>query len=390
MIRITRIVARLNVGGPAVHIINLIGALDPRRFHSELVVGQPGAHEGDMGYIAAERGIVPTVIPELGRELSPVRDLQTVVKLVRILRRQRPHIVETHTAKAGAVGRVAARLAGVPVVIHVYHGHVFYGYFGPAKTRLFLAIERRLARWTDRIVTISPAQQRDITQVYRVAPAGKVLMVPLGFDLGLFAAAGGCRPGQLRAAHGILADAPLVGFVGRLTGVKQPGLYLEAARMVAAREPETRFVFVGDGELRAELEQRAAAAGLADRVVFAGWQTEMPAVYAELDVLALTSANEGTPVTVIEALAAGVPVVATAVGGVPDVISDRETGLLVPRGRADLLAEGILEVVGDPERARGWARAGQKAVLERYSLHRLGEDMAAIYTDLLAEKGMAE
>ena len=180
-IRITRIIARLNIGGPAVHIASLAAGLDPTRIESQLVVGRPGPDEGDMGYLIEQKGLPPPIVlPELGRRLSPLRDLRTVLKLVTILRDQRPHIVETHTAKAGFVGRVAARLARVPVVLHVFHGHVFYGYFGAAQTRAFVGIERLLARWTDRVVTISPAQRRDITEVYRIAPSNKVVEIPLG------------------------------------------------------------------------------------------------------------------------------------------------------------------------------------------------------------------
>jgi hypothetical protein len=161
-VKVTRIVARLNVGGPAVHIINLAAGLDPDRFESQLIAGRPGPHEGDMGYLATQKGIEPLIVPELGRELSPLGDLRTTLKLARILRRHKPHIVETHTAKAGAVGRLAARLANVPVIIHVFHGHVFHSYFGPLQSEMFVNVERALAGITDRIITVSPAQRRDI------------------------------------------------------------------------------------------------------------------------------------------------------------------------------------------------------------------------------------
>ncbi|GAB4546792.1 MAG: glycosyltransferase [Anaerolineae bacterium] len=385
-IRVTRIVARLNVGGPAVHIINLMAGLDPDRFDNQLIVGRPGPDEGDMGYLAAQRGITPLLIPELGRELSPFRDLRTTLKLVRLLRRQQPHIVETHTAKAGGVGRLAARLAGVPIVIHVFHGHVFHSYFGPLKTMLFINIERALARLSDRIVTISPAQQRDIGEVYRIAPPGRVVMVPLGLDLKPFQAARQTARGQFRAGLGLGSDIPLVGYVGRLTAVKNPSLFVEAAARVARQLPQTRFVFVGDGELRPALEQQVAGLGLAQQFVFAGWRMDMPAVYADLDLLALTSLNEGTPVTVIEALAAGTPVVATAVGGVSDVVTDQETGILVPSGDVEAMAQAIVQLLREPVRAQALARSGQQHVLRRFDLKRLASDMESLYIALLEEK----
>ena len=387
-VKVARIVARLNIGGPAVHIINLMAGLDPDRFENLLIVGRPGPNEGDMGYLASQKGIDPLIIPGLGRELSPLWDAQTIFKLARILRRQRPHIVETHTAKAGAVGRLAARLAGVPILIHVFHGHVFHSYFGPAKTELFINIERGLARLTDRIITISPAQRRDVVDVYRIAPPERVLTIPLGLDLGPFEAARQSCQGQFRSSLGISPDMPLVGFVGRLTSVKNPSQFIEVAGRVVRESPQVRFVLVGDGELRPALEKQVGALGLAQTVIFAGWQANMPAVYSDLDLLVLTSLNEGTPVTVIEALATGVPVVASEVGGVPDVVTHQETGLLVPSGDAEATAQAILQFLRAPERAQRLAIAGQRVVLGRFDLSRLVSDMDALYHALLIEKGI--
>ncbi len=385
-VKVTRIVARLNVGGPAVHIINLTAGLDPDRFESQLIAGRPGPDEGDMGYLATQKGIDPLIIPELGRELSPLGDVGTTVKLARILRRDKPDIVETHTAKAGAVGRLAARLAGVPLVIHVFHGHVFHSYFGSLETQMFVNIERALARITDLIITVSPAQRRDIVDVYRIAPPERVLTVPLGLDLEPFRRAKQTCQGRFRTSLGVLTEALLVGFVGRLTAVKNPSLFVEAAGLVVQQFPQTRFVFVGNGELRPALEEQIDVLGLAGHVIFAGWQVDMPAVYADLDLLALASLNEGTPVTVIEALATGIPVVATAVGGVPDVLKDRQTGVLVPSGDTEGLAQAIVELLRAPERAEALARAGQGDVLDRFDQARLVDDMESLYLALLQEK----
>jgi glycosyltransferase involved in cell wall biosynthesis len=393
-IRITRVIARLNIGGPAVHIANLMAGLDPERFESHLVVGQPGPGEGDMGYLAPfvtakQKGLAPpTVIPELGRSLSPVRDLRTLVKLVPILRRQRPHIVETHTAKAGFVGRLAARLAGVPVVLHVFHGHVFYGYFGAVQTRAFIYIERALAGLTDRLITISPAQRHDIAHVYHIAPPHKVLVVPLGLDLGPFVMARQNEDGRFRASLGIPVDLPLVGYVGRLTAVKNPSMLVAVAHRVLQRSPQARFVLVGDGELRPDVERRITELGLTGRVILAGWRRDMPAVYAALDMLALTSLNEGTSVTAIEALAACVPVVATAVGGMADVVADGRTGLLVPSGDTVAFAEAVAGLLQAPALGRALAQAGQRDVVARFGVERLIGDMEPLYVTLLEEKGV--
>jgi glycosyltransferase involved in cell wall biosynthesis len=372
-----------------VHIAGLMAGLDPTRFENRLIVGRPGQGEGDMSYLLAERGLPPpTVLPKLGRSVSPVRDLRTVAKLVRILRRQQPHIVETHTAKAGFVGRVAARLAGVPVVVHVYHGHVFYGYFGWAQTQFYIGVERLMARLSDRIVTISASQKRDITQVYGIARPDKVVVVPLGLDLKAFAEAKPGAAGRFRRTLGLAPDVPMVGFVGRLTAVKNPGLFVEAALRVLESQPRAHFVLVGDGELRTEVWEQIGRLGLAERVHLAGWQRDMLAVYAALDVLALTSLNEGTPVSAIEALACGVPVVATRVGGVPDVVQDGWSGILVPPDDVNALAAAVGALLAGPEGGLKLALQGQRDVLARFGRERLVADMESLYQSLLEEKGL--
>jgi glycosyltransferase involved in cell wall biosynthesis len=279
-------------------------------------------------------------------------------------------------------------LAGVPIVLHVFHGHVFYGYFGRVQTRVYVGLERLMARLSDRIVTLSASQQRDIAQVYRIAPPDKVVMVPLGFDLTAFADARRMEGGHLRTTLGLSADVPLVGFVGRLTGVKNPVLFVEAAPYVLDRVPDAHFVLVGEGELRAEVERQIAELGLASRIHLAGWQRDMPAVYAALDALALTSLNEGTPVTAIEALAAGVPVVATAVGGVADVVRDGQSGLLVPPSDAQALAASIADLLVSPERGQALAQDGQRDVLARFGRERLIADIESLYQTVLEEKGI--
>lgn len=388
-VRIMRIIARLNIGGPAVHIANLMAGLDPDRFESDLVTGLPGPDEGDMGYLIAQKGLAsPIVLPTLGRSLHPVRDLLTVFKLVAVLRRQRPHIVETHTAKAGFVGRIAARLAGVPVVLHVFHGHVFYGYFGALQTRVFIGIERFLARWTDRVITISPMQRHDIAQVYRIAPPDKVAVVPLGFDLRPFVDARRAQEGGGRIALGVPQGVPLVGYVGRLTTVKNPALFVTVARCVLASVPNAHFCLVGDGELRADVERQIVDLGLSKRITLAGWQRDMPPVYSALDVLVLPSLNEGTSVTAIEAMATGVPVVATSVGGIPDLVVDGRTGLLAASGDAGALAEHVVRLLRSPEQAHSFALAGQEDVLARFGVQRLVRDMEALYVSVLEERGI--
>jgi len=382
-IRILRVIARLNVGGPAIHVTLLTAALGPPAFESTLVCGQIAPGEGDMAYLAAARRVTPVVILELGRELSPLRDVVTLFKLWRLMRRLRPDVVHTHTAKAGIVGRAAARLAGVPVVVHTYHGHVLRGYFGPRKTQLFLWLERFAARLSDRLITISPALRDELARTFRVAPPEKFAVVPLGLDLAPFAATAR-HTGEFRTAWGIPPGAPLIGIVGRLVPIKNHELFLAMARRVLETQPGARFAIVGDGERRAALEQQAEALGLREAVVWTGWQRDLHPVYSDLDALVISSDNEGTPVSIIEALAAGAPVVATAVGGVPDLLRGGAWGRLVPPGDANALADAVRAALGESGADRSEIR---RAVTEQYGVERLARDLAALYRDLLAAKG---
>lgn len=381
-IRVMRIIARLNVGGPALHVTLLTERLGPPEFESTLVCGRIGLGEGDMAYLAAERGIAPVMIPELGRELHPLRDVVTLLKLWRLMRRLKPDVVHTHTAKAGFVGRWAAWLARVPVRVHTFHGHVFHGYFSPARTRLFLALERLTARLTDRLITISPALRDELANVYRVAPAEKFAVIPLGLELAPFATAPR-RQGTLRAAHLIPPGAPLIGIVGRIVPIKNHALFLRMAARVLQAQPDAYFVVVGDGEDRAAIEALADRLGLRKRVIFTGWVQDLVPVFSDLDLLVLSSDNEGTPTAIMQALAAGVPVVATAVGGVPDLLRGGAWGRLVPPGDADGLAEAVLSALRDS----ALDPAIREAVLAEYDAARLADSLAALYRTLLAAKG---
>jgi glycosyltransferase involved in cell wall biosynthesis len=383
-IRIVNILARLNVGGPAIHVSLITERLAAPEYDSTLVTGTVGGAEGDMSYYAAEHGVTPVILPTLGRELHPLRDLRTIWQLYRLLRRLRPDIVATHTAKAGFVGRVAARLAGVPVVVHTFHGHVFHGYFSPAKTRLFLLLERFAARLSDTIITLTPGQRRELAKVYRIAPERKFTIMAYGLDLSAFAQARR-KQGEFRHAWGVAENAPLVTIVGRLAPVKNHALFLQAARRVLDALPEARFAIVGDGELRADLEAQVDALGLREAVFFTGWQKAVAPVVADSDVLVISSVNEGTPFTVIEAMAAGCPVVSTAVGGVPDFLNHGELGALVPSGDADALAAAIVRTLRQPPDAE----ALRATIVARYGIDRLVADLDALYRRLLAQKGRA-
>ena len=430
--KVVRIIARLNVGGPARHVAWLEAGLRRRGYASVLVAGVVPPGEDDMGYFAASLGVEPQVIPEMSREISP-QDAVTVWKLFRLFRRERPDVVHTHTAKAGTAGRVAgfcykwltpSALWGRPRpvrFVHTYHGHIFHSYYGPLKTRLFLFIERALARLaTDRVVVISPQQFAEIHEQFGVGRREQFRVVPLGLDLRAFDAWAERRPAA-RAAFGAAGRDILVGIVGRLTEVKDHRLFLEAAaRYLRARgaaesadDRRVRFVVVGDGHLRAELERHARDLGLAGHVTFAGLRDDPEQFYPALDVVALTSRNEGTPLTLIEAMANARAVVATAVGGVVDLLGGPaeeesagealaggvsaggrawrvcERGVRVAPGDAEAFADALACLAEGDGLRQSLGERGRRFVEERYSVERLVDDIENLYGELAAHAAPA-
>jgi glycosyltransferase involved in cell wall biosynthesis len=381
-IRVVRIIARLNIGGPAIHSTLLHERLNRDRFESTLVTGTEEAGEGNYLELHGRTANVE-IIPDLGREIRPLRDLQTLSRLVSLMRRIKPHVVHTHTAKAGAVGRAAAILAGVPAIVHTYHGHVLRGYFSPAKTAVYRGIERSLAWRTDRLLAVT-TRVRDELIALGVGKASQYRAVPLGFDLAPLLAAER-RRGELRAELGMGA-APLIGIVARLVPIKAHEVFLAAAAAVRQQVPAARFLVVGDGELRQTLEQQTAALGLTDAVRFLGWRADIDRLYADIDVVALTSRNEGSPVALIEAMAAGVPVVSTEVGGVADVVEHGVSGLLAPMDDAAGIATHILTLLADPVMRRTMGQHGRAKVAATYDAGRLVSDIETLYEDLIREK----
>lgn len=382
--RVYHVIARLNIGGPAVHV-SLLASRLPAPYDPVVLTGEVGPDEGDMAYYARDRGVEPLVVGGLGRDLKPLRDLALVWRLYRVFSSERPVIVHTHTAKAGAVGRLAAWLAGVPVIVHTFHGHVLKGYFGPLKTRVFGAIERALARVTDCIVTLGEHQRAEILSL-GIGRPDAVVAIPLGLDLD--AMFGLARTGALQRELGLAPETPLVGIIARLVPIKGHEDFVAAAREVCQRDARVHFAIVGDGERRAELEARVAAQGLTGRVHFLGWRRDLLPVYADLDVVVLCSKNEGLPTALIEAQAAGLPVIATPVGSVAEIVEEGVTGYLVPVGDIPGLAGQVLALAGDPAAARAMGARGRERMRSRFGVDRLVGDMDRLYTRLLERKGV--
>jgi glycosyltransferase involved in cell wall biosynthesis len=340
-----------------------------------------------MDYLADELGVRPVRIRGMRREVG-LADLPALMRLARALRRYRPAIVHTEAAKGGTLGRLAALVAFPrrrPVIVHTFHGHSLEGYFSPRRARLFLAVERFLARRTTLVIAVSTEVKDDLVRL-GVAQPSEIRVVPLGLDLASFRLGADERSRKRefkRAEWGIPPDSPLVTLVARLVPIKRVDRFLRIAERVAAADPSIRFAIVGDGELRDELRASPAARSLAERLLWTGFERAMPAVYAASDCVVLTSDNEGTPVSLIEALAAGVPVVSTQVGGAATVVAPAgATGRLVPVDDEAGFAAAIRELL-----ARGDAgdRHGAAQVAGRFSLGRLAADLAGIYRELLAQ-----
>jgi glycosyltransferase involved in cell wall biosynthesis len=386
-IRVLRVIARLNVGGPALHVSYLSRELDRMGYETTLVAGRIGGNEGSMEYVADELGVDPLYVPELQREISPLADVVAARRLLRIIRDLRPEILHTHTAKAGAVGRMAALLAGPArpkVVVHTFHGHVLRGYFGPAKTEAFRQLERGLARVSDALIAVSPEVRDDLVGL-GVAEPGKIAVVRLGLDFAARLAAPLDARQRFRAELGLSDDATVVAWLGRMTEIKRADDLLRAFAALRARAPQVELLMVGDGPLRGDLEALARELGIADHTHFTGFRSDVGTVYAAADAVALTSANEGTPVSVIEAQAAGLPVVSTDVGGVRDVVVDGESGFVVARGDIAAVSDRLERLADDAgERARMGA-AGRDRATARYGVPRLVAEIDSLYRELLRQ-----
>ena len=389
-LRIVRVITRLNIGGPSIQAIGLTTALEPFGYETRLLHGRLGAGEGDMSYLLPPGAANAEYIPSLRRPIAPLDDVRTLVRLYRELRSLRPAIVHTHMAKAGLLGRLATLAynatrgkAARARVVHTYHGHVLEGYFSALVNRFLITAERLLAATSDSLIAISPAVRAELADTYRIGSDRQYRVVPLGFDLDGFAAINDADRIGARRALNVPPGALVVATVGRLTAIKQHELFLDAVAQVARRHRSTVALIAGDGERREALGARAAELGIADRVRWLGWRRDLATIYGATDVFLLTSRNEGTPVAIIEAMASGVAVVSTDVGGVKDVISSDAVGLLAPSGDAGALASHIDTLFSDPARRRRMGEHARESVVGRFGFERLVNDIVRLYQDLL-------
>ncbi len=407
--KIIRIIARLNVGGPARHVVWLTKELQNEEFQSSLIAGSVPEGEEDMSYFAAENAVSPLFIKEMSRELS-IKDAVSLWKIYKIIRREKPDIVHTHTAKAGTVGRIAAFFyrwltpkifLGKPnrvKTVHTYHGHVFHSYYGASKTKIFLFIEKTLARIaTDKIVVISRQQFEEIHNEFNVGKKEQFEIIPLGLDLAPFENVEKKR-NFLRDEIGAKDNEILVGLVGRLTEIKNISFLLKVAEIYRQNKDlcnilPLKFIIIGDGNLRKTLESEAAALDLGETVKFLGNRADADIFYAGLDIVALTSLNEGTPLSLIEAMANKKAVISTSVGGVIDLLGETleekegfiiaERGIRVSSKRAEDFYAGLIYLAENVALREKNTGNGHTFVIQNYSKKRLTDDIKALYRKLL-------
>ena len=406
--KILRIIARLNVGGPARHVVWLTAGLQDSEFQSTLIAGKVPDGEEDMAYLAEQNSVSPVFIDEMSRELS-IRDAVSLIRIYRRMRLEKPDIVHTHTAKAGTVGRIAAffyrwltwkTFVGKPRrvrVVHTFHGHVFHSYYGKLKTSVFVAIEKILARFaTDKIIVISPQQFKEIHNEFGIGKTEQFSVVHLGIDLEPYRKSAQKRV-DVRRELGAAENEILVGFVGRLTEIKNVSLYLQIAELYIKRNkedlPKLRFVIVGDGHLRKNLEIEAIERDIENDVHFLGNRMDVEPIYAGLDVVALTSLNEGTPLSLIEAMASSRPVISTAVGGVVDLLGEVgeehqgfnvcERGIGVVPNSAESYLSGLIYLVKSEKLRESLANHGRNFVDAKYGKDRLIGDIRSLYANLV-------
>jgi glycosyltransferase involved in cell wall biosynthesis len=396
MPRVLRILNRLAVGGPVLNATYLSKYLSPE-FETILVVGEKEDHEKSAAYLTDQLGIQYVTVKGMGRSINPAGDYFAYRELKNLIKSFNPDIVHTHAAKPGALGRLAASSCKVPVVLHTFHGHVFHSYFNALKSNVFINTERFLARKTDAIVAISHQQKKELAHQFKIAPEEKFHVVPLGFDLDRFQAQKAEKRKRFRTAFALDDDTIAIGIIGRLVPVKNHYLFLKAVKHVLENtDKKVKAFIIGDGETRNDLENIAAESGInfstqndtahPHPLVFTSWRSDVDVINAGLDIVCLTSFNEGTPVSLIEAQAADKPIVSTRVGGIADIVLEGQTALLADVQQTEQYCDHLLRLVQDDELRKTLGANSSSHVMQRFSYQRLMKDMSQLYYQLLEKK----
>jgi glycosyltransferase involved in cell wall biosynthesis len=395
MPKVLRIINRFNLGGPTYNVAYLTKYLNG--YETLLVGGEKDESEDSSTFITNSMGIEPLIIKEMKRKIDPIQDIAAYKKIKGIIKEFKPDIVHTHASKAGTIGRLAAFSCKVPAVVHTFHGHVFHSYFGMASTTLYKNIERYLAKRSSAIITISEKQKIELADIHKICSREKITVIPLGFDLARFKDNSEFKRASFRNSFQIDDDEICIGIIGRLVPVKNHRLFLEAYKQLlsSASDKKLKAFVVGDGELRNQLFEICKELGLTytyvdnpdytSNVIFTSWIKEVDWVLAGIDIVALTSFNEGTPVSLIEAQASNKPIVSTNVGGIENVVLSGNTALLCENENSKLFGDAMLKLENNSELRANMAENGWKFVNERFHYTRLCADMKNLYDSLLSK-----
>lgn len=380
-IKIAEVITRLDRGGAPDIIRIIISHLNPLDYEVKLLSGKTKALSFKTNQLVNNLGPRAVFIPQLRREINPIADTTALFKLYSLFKKEKFNIVHTHTAKAGTLGRMAAKLAGVPIVIHTPHGNNFYGYFGPMMSKTVVIIEKFLSLFTDKIIVLTELEKNDLIK-FKIIPSEKIVVINTGLELDLYRH---LKVDVMRKKEelGIKEDVNLVGMIGRLEAVKGPQYFIQAAKIVADKIPKVKFLIVGDGALKNKIENEGKKLNIFNKCIFTGWREDIPEILSILDILVLPSLNEAVGRILIEAAACATSVVATKVGGVPEIVKDKETGILVPPQNASSLAKAIISLLEDKEKRLKMGLAAKEGIGDKFNASKMAENISGLYMELM-------
>lgn len=388
--KIIHIITRLDKGGSAENTLLTVLGIDKKKYEVILVKGptyesrmSKEEHASVISDLkkAQLAGVKIVNIPFLLRRINPVYDFLALFSLYVLLIKEKPSIVHTHTSKAGLLGRLAAKLAGIPIIIHTPHGHVFLGYFGPVKTKIFIILEKLASRITNKMIALTN-KERDDQVLFKIADEDKLAVIPSGVQLNKFRELPFNEKQNFKKELGIPENSLIIGTVGRLEPVKGPEFLIKAAKLIISKYPEAFFIFTGDGYLKQDLEKTTSKLGLKENIIFLGWREDPAKIISAYDVFVLPSLNEGMGRVLVEAMALGKSIVASNIGGIPDLVIHGKNGFLVPPKNPKELAKYIQILLEDKKRREIMGLAG-KEMSSDFSVENMVEKIEKLYGELL-------
>ncbi len=392
---VMHVITRFDKGGSAQNTYLSVLGLKRNYFHTVLVSGRTLESEMKSEEVEAlnediqilqSENIEFIQCPSLVRKVNIIKDIRALIYIVKIIRKHKPQIVHTHTSKAGLLGRLAAKLCRVPIILHTPHGHVFFGYFGPIQSKLFILLEKLVSLITDRIVTLTDREKRDHL-VAKIAKKDKFAVIFSGVDLRKFKEISLLMKLEIKQKMGIPERSQIVGTIGRLVPVKGHEYFIEAAQYILLKHPDTYFIIVGDGPLKEDLEKKAQNFGIGNNILFLGWREDIDVILSLFDIFVLSSLNEGMGRVLVEAMALAKPIVASDVGGIPDLVIHNKNGLLVPPKKSKELADNVLILMDNKKKREELGNEG-KGIASKYSADKMVTQIICLYTDLLRTKGL--